>query len=207
MPGPISGWERGGLRPIIRAHWRAGYLRTEAHLPENPLALPHAQPHPEAAPEVLGKIRAVPGVRAQAGIPRAPAQIRLQLAPLRCIERSGPTRSRAFPQRLQPALLEAMHPPLYGGVIFTEEHRYLAAGMPHGQKQQRVQSVIVAGLFAASDFLPDGDAHRVGIVDAELVHRVAYNPQSHFRASSTMRGAASPPYRSLISNRSLRPAA
>src|SRR5690348_12663349 len=122
MPGPISGWERGGLRPIIRAHWRAGYLRTEAHLPENPLALPHAQPHPEAAPEVLGKIRAVPGVRAQTGIPRAPAQIRLQLAPLRCIERSGPTRFRAFPQRLQPALLEAMHPALYGGVIFTEEH-------------------------------------------------------------------------------------
>src|SRR6185312_8314962 len=174
-------WTRGGLlsgalgrhallAPIGRQS-AVGDLRTQAHLPEDPLTLAYAQLDVEVALEVLREADAVPHLGTEAEILRALLQMALQLLPLRRIERARPAGPPALPQGLQSAFLETMDPALYRRFVLAEELCHFPAGVPGGQQQQPMQPVIVSGLLAAPDFLLDGNPHGAAIVDLEFAHR------------------------------------
>ena len=87
------------------------------------------------------------------------------------IERAGSSRSLAFAQSVQAALLEAAHPALHRGPVLTEQIGDFAARLTGGHEQQPVQAMVVARLLASPDLLLNGDSHYLSILDLQLAHR------------------------------------
>ena len=71
-----------------------------------------------------------------------PAQIRLQIAPLRRAECARPSRPLPLAQGAQAAPLEATDPTLHGGVVLAEEAGHLTARVARREQQQPVKPMV-----------------------------------------------------------------
>src|SRR6266702_2943774 len=122
---------------------------------------------------MLRQDRSVPEGGSQIEVTRGLAQITLKPPPILRIQRPRSSRSLAFPQSVQAALLEAIHPALHGRAVLAEQLRDFSAGLPRRHQQQSMQSVIVARLLATSDLLLNRYSHHLSILDLQLAHRLS----------------------------------
>lgn len=147
----------------------ARFAEPEAPVPEEPLALAHAEREVEAALDVGGQRLAVPDgageARVGGGLPEHP----LEMGPLGRREPRGPAGTVVLAEALEAVVLEAVHPVLHGAGRIAEDGGDLGARDTMGDHQQTVEPMVIARLGGAPDFVLEAeDDGRVG--QGEVVH-------------------------------------
>jgi hypothetical protein len=132
-------------------------------LPEDALALAHTQNHLIALFKVRGQQLAVPQVPNMTEIRGAATQAALQRGPLLGIQTGRSPWAFTVAHSLQSVFLKSSDPPLYSAPIFAKKIGNLLATLAASQKQQAVQSMVIAPLIGAGDLLLNGNSHDVWI--------------------------------------------
>ncbi len=152
------------------SHLRTRLAQTKSHLPEEALTLAHSKNHVIALLKVRGQQFAIPQVTNMAEIGGAATQVALQRSPLLGIQTGRSSGAFSVAHSLQPVLLKAPDPALYGAPVFPEKISNLLTTLTTRQKQQTVQPMVIPGLVRPGDLLLNGDSHNVGICNFQLPH-------------------------------------
>ena len=136
----------------------------KAQLPEQALALTHAQRDAVLLSDPDRQRFAIPQIAAQPGLPRRLAKSRADLFQLLLIQAPGPPSSLSLAQTYQALLLATANPILHRPRRVAQQPGHLGAGHSLGYQQHTVEAVVVAGILGASDLIlqSEDDAVRVG---------------------------------------------
>ena len=138
--------------------------KPKAQLPEQALALTHAQRDAVLLSDPDRQRFAIPQIAAQPGLPRRLAKSRADLFQLLLIQAPGPPSSLSLAQTYQALLLATANPILHRPRRVAQQPGHLGAGHSLGYQQHTVEAVVVAGILGASDLIlqSEDDAVRVG---------------------------------------------
>lgn len=172
------------MRQLVRlTHHRSRFAQSKTHLPEQALALAHAQFNSVVPTQVLPNELPIPHRLSEPELPRWSPKVPPKLLPLLLTDPSGSSSSFSFAQPLEPVALKAVHPPLDCATLLAEHFSHLRAGVPFAHQQQSVQPVIVARLLRSTDFLLNRYAHNVRVGNLQFLHRDIYPQDGGFQYS------------------------
>ena len=145
---------------------RARLAQAETALPEEPLALAHAELDLEAARNPLAQRLAVPKCSMETTVARRLAQNAVHLDKLRFGQPAGTTFARAFQQPCKTAGLKALNPVRDAARRVSQQAGGMGTTHSLGDQQNAMQTVIVARLLGAPDLVLQANNHRIGIGNA-----------------------------------------
>ncbi len=140
-----------------------GLAQAETLLPEQSLALAHAQTDTETPCDPCPERLAIPQRAVQSAVPRRLAQRLVDFLQLRFAQTPGTAAAPALGQSAQPTGFEPLHPILDGARGVAQQAPHLRATHSLGHQQHTVQAVIVAGLLGAADFVLQPQDHGRGV--------------------------------------------
>ena len=142
------------LPPRIRARQhRPGFAKPEIQVPEQTLALSHAQLNPITFVDPGRQRLAIPQVHAHAGVARLGSQHAVDFLDLLWVQATRTPRSFTLHQTTQTPLLKTMHPVLHRTRSITQQTRHFWARHTLSNQQHAVQTVIVARFLGTLDLL------------------------------------------------------
>ncbi len=149
---------------------RARLVPAEAHLANEPLALPDPQADGEPLGEVVAQELAIPEAL---GVPQGlgwPPQVAPQPTPQAGIEHARAPGPGGLLESAEPVRLEPADPVLHGSRAVAEQLGHLVASRPPADQEDPVKAVLVPRLLRPEDLLPHRDLHGLCIGDLEFAH-------------------------------------
>src|SRR5574337_1193026 len=143
---------------------RARFAETEAELTKQTLALTHPQVDSVLLLDPGTQRLAIPDIAVQPDLPRRAAKNRVYPPQLLGAQPTRPTRSLAFHQARQPAILKALHPTLDGPDSVAQQARAFRTCHALCHQQDPMQAVVVARFLRSSNFIlqSQNDVRRIG---------------------------------------------
>lgn len=149
---------------------RSGFAQPESHLTKDALTLTYSKLHPVVLPQVLGKQPAVPQVFDMTKLFGGALHISPKRRPLLGIKRGGATGVLSFAQPIQAIFFEPLDPTLHGTWVLSKGVGHLLTTLSASNQQQSMQSMAIARLVGADNFLLNGDTHYLGVSNFQSPH-------------------------------------
>jgi hypothetical protein len=149
---------------------RARLSKAKAHLPENPLTLPHPKLNLMEFFKVMGEQFAVPEILYMAEFSRVSPQVIIEGLPLSFTEPSRTPLSFTFAQTSEAAFLKTVHPAFDRARILPESIGNIVTAKAVGYQEDPMQTVIITGFLRPQNLLLHCNSHNLLIRDLQFAH-------------------------------------
>ena len=149
---------------------RSRFPQPEAQLPEQALALAHAQANTVPLLNPGAERLSIPEVSTQAGLARRLAKNAVDFLHLDFAQSSGAARPCSFQQSRQTLRFKTVHPILDGTGRVPQEPSHLWTSHPLGHEKHSMEAVVITRFFRPANLILQAKCNRYRVSDGEWSH-------------------------------------